>query len=205
MRRKVRAAIAVLVLAAAARLAAETITLPAAASVVGAAPFFSDVRAFNTSYSETLAVTADYRCFIGTCPSSTEAFTLGPRESRAFDDVCVSLFGASDSAGAIEFTHGGANGQLVVSSRLYSTWPTPTVGMFVSGLSPSAAFPRTVLTSVRNGGAGAGFRTNVGVYNPSASSVTPTFSVYDGTTLVGIAHLDAPLPARAGAQINDVF
>jgi hypothetical protein len=195
----------VLLLAAAARLAAETITLPAAASVFGAAPFFSDVRAFNTSYVDTLDVTADYRCFIGTCAGGTRAFSLAPRESRAFDDVCVTLFSAPDSAGAIEFTHEGAEGQLVVSSRLYSTAPTATVGMFVPGLKASAAFPVGVLTSIRNGGSGAGFRTNVGVYNPSGSSLTPAFRIYDRGALVGAAQLDAPLAPRSGAQINDVF
>ena len=42
----------------------ENVTLPAAASIVGGAPFFSDVRAFNTSYTAPLQVTATYRCFI---------------------------------------------------------------------------------------------------------------------------------------------
>jgi hypothetical protein len=187
------------------RLRGETITLPAAASVVGAAPFYSDVRAFNTSYSQTLSVTADYRCFIGTCGGGTRTFSLAPRESRAFDDVCAGFFGAPASAGAIEFTHGGAEGQLVVTSRLYSTWPVPTVGMFVPGLNSSAAYPVGVLTSVRNGGAGAGFRTNVGMYNPSGSSVSPIVRVYDSGNLVGTARLPAPLGPRSGGQINDVF
>jgi len=186
---------------AAARAGAEVVTLPAAASVVGGAPFYSDVRAFNTSYTAALTVTAEYRCFIGACSPAPQAFTLGPRESRAFDDVCVSLFASPDSAGAIEFAHGGPDGGLVVTSRLYSTEPAATVGMFVPGVSPGAAHPVSVLTSISNGG----FRTNVGVYNPGAAAVDPTFRVYDGSTLVGTARLDAPLAARSGAQLNDVF
>ena len=42
-------------------LAAETVTLPAAASLPpgsAAAPFFSDVRVFNTSYATPVSVTA---------------------------------------------------------------------------------------------------------------------------------------------------
>src|SRR5262245_5208893 len=138
----------------------ETVTLPAIASVVGASPFYSDVRIFNSSYTSALDVTADYRCFIGECPgvlqTVTRPVTLGPRESRAFDDVCVSLFESPDSAGAVELSHAGPDGSLVVTSRLYSTTPTPTVGMFVPGLPASAAHPASVLTSLRNGG----FRTN---------------------------------------------
>ena len=90
-----------------------------------------------------------------------------------------------------------------MTSRLYSTFPAPTVGMFVPGLSAAAAHPVSVLTSVRNNNNG--FRTNVGVYNPGPSMADPAFSLYDGTTLVGIFRLDAPLPPRTGAQINDVF
>jgi hypothetical protein len=196
------------VAAASAIVRAETVYLTAASSVVGLAPFYSDVRAFNTSYSDSLAVTADYRCFIGACapPPSTQTFTLAPRESKAFDDVCVSLFGQANTAGAVEFTHAGTAGQLVVTSRLYSTSPQSTVGMFVPGLSLAVASPTTVLTSVRNGGAGSGFRTNVGLYNPSpTSSATPGIRVYDGGALLGVTQLAEPLAPRTGAQINDVY
>src|SRR5262249_20742608 len=99
-----RGTIGVLVLALAALAgfaSAEPVYLTAAASVVGLAPFYSDVRAFNTSYPASLDVTADYRCFIGACQPSVQSFTLAPRESRAFDDVCVSLFGQPNTAGAI--------------------------------------------------------------------------------------------------------
>ncbi len=192
-------------LAAAARLQAETVYLPAAASVVGGAPFYSDVRAFNTSYANALTVTADYRCFIGACAPAIFTFTLAPRESRAFDDICVSLFGLPDTAGAVEFTHAGADGDLVVSSRLYSTRPAPTVGMFVPALKASSAHPVTLLTSVRNGGSGSGFRANIGVYNPNDSPATPTFKVYDGSTLLGTTQLDRALAPRSEAQINDIF
>ena len=64
-------------------LLAETVTLPAAASIVGGAPFFSDVRAFNTSYTSALTVDATYRCFIPspcTPTTPTAQFTLTPRE-----------------------------------------------------------------------------------------------------------------------------
>src|SRR5262245_60050182 len=71
------------VLVVASGLRADVVTLPAAASLVGLNPFFSDVRVFNTSYASSLDVTATYRCFIGPCPSTrTIQFTLLPRESR---------------------------------------------------------------------------------------------------------------------------
>ena len=129
-------------LAAALGVRAETLTLPAAASIVGGAPFLSDVRAFNTSYTESLDVLATYRCFIpASCavdvgrPQFT--FRLNPRESRAFDDMVASEFQAPDTAGGVEFEFDGAPTDLVVTSRLYSTEPIPTVGMFIPAMHAS--------------------------------------------------------------------
>src|ERR1700751_4157311 len=154
-------AFALALLAFAAAAAAETVTLPVAASATGqgGVPFVSDVRVFNTSYSDTLNVTAVYR-FNGVA----QAFQLAPREARGFDDICVSLFSTPQSLGAVEFTTDGAAGQLVVTSQLRSPEPNGGhVGMFVPGLPSSAASVVSVLTSLVNGDS----RTNVGVYNPN--------------------------------------
>jgi len=186
---------------------AEVVTLPAAASIVGAAPFFSDVRAFNTSYTNPLAVTARYRCFIpSTCTAGTPQidFTLQPRESRAFDDMVNHTFGAPDTAGGVEFDFSGSSGQLVVTSRLYSTEPEPTVGMFIPGLPDSDAHPTTVLTSIRNLGSGPGFRTNVGVYNRGDSTASVTFRIFDGGVQVGNA-VPVNVAGHSGAQVNRIF
>src|SRR5438105_6283484 len=131
---------ALLILLASSALAASTVTVPAAASIVGGAPFFSDVRVFNTSYTAGLEVTAIYRCFLPTfCTAGAPQlrFTLSPRESRAFDDMIATAFAAPNTAGGIEFEFEGADDSIVVTSRLYSTSPVPTVGMFVPGLPES--------------------------------------------------------------------
>src|SRR5712692_2606277 len=122
---------------------AETITLPVAVSAVGrgGVPFVSDVRVFNTSYANALNVTAIFR-FGG----QQSSFQLGPREARAFDDICASLFGAPGSLGAVDFITDGAAGELVVTSQLRSPASEGGhVGMFVPGLPASAAHPLTVL------------------------------------------------------------
>jgi plastocyanin len=189
-------------------LGAETVTLPAVASIQGQAPFFSDVRAFNTSYTASLDVTANYHCFIPSPCTGVGAasvpFTLAPRESRAFDDIVVNTFQAANTAGGVEFDFSGSSGQLVITSRLYSTQPEPTVGMFIPGLPDSEAHPTTVLTSIRNAGAGAGFRTNVGVYNREDSTASVTFTIFDGGVQVG-----NPVPVNvaghSGAQVNRIF
>ena len=186
--------------------AATTITLPAAASIQGIAPFYSDVRVFNTSYTDTLAVGATYRCFLGACPASAPeiVFPLAPRESAAFDDMVRGTFAAPDTAGGVEFLFEGTAEQLVVTSRLYSTFPTPTVGMFIPGQDASQAYTTSVLTSVRNGGSGQGFRTNVGLFNPGDAPVTAQFRVFTGFAQQGVAVV-RPVPPHSGLQVNAIF
>jgi len=191
----------------AAGLSAEDLTLPAAASIVGGAPFFSDVRAFNTSYAGSLSVTARYHCFIPQpCAAGVPevSFTLAPRESRAFDDMVASTFQAPNTAGGVEFEFSGGSDQLVVTSRLYSTAPEPTVGMFIPGLKNSEAHPTTVLTSIRNGGAGAGFRTNPGAYNREDSAVNVTFTIFDAGAQVG-SPVTRAVAGHSGVQVSGIF
>jgi hypothetical protein len=186
-----------LLLAGTATLAAETVTLPVAASVVGAGgvPFVSDVRVFNTSYTDVLTVTAVYR-FGG----QQQTFQLAPREAQAFDDICVSLFGVPNSLGAIEFTSTASAGGLVVTSQLRSPLSDGGhVGMFIPGLPPSAAHAVTVLTGLVNGDS----RTNVGVYNPNEVSVTATIRLFDGPVLLGTRAVG--LAAHGATQVNNIY
>ena len=194
--------LSLVMLLAASGIYAEDVTLPAAASIVGGAPFFSDVRAFNTSYANALDVTARYRCFINCAAVGVPEiqFTLAPRESRSFNDIVVSQFQTPGSAGGIEFEHSGTDEQLVVTSRLYSNAPEPTVGMFIPGLPNNEAHPRTVLTSIRNGG----FRTNVGAYNREDDPVTVTFTIFDGGAQVGTP-VSTSISGHSGAQVNNIF
>ena len=60
-----------------------------------------------------------------------------PASRAAFNDMVAGVFDSPDSAGGIEFEFDGDPGQLVVTSRLYSTEPEPTVGMFIPGLQGS--------------------------------------------------------------------
>ncbi len=204
-----RAAILTLaLLGAAAASAAEVVTLPAAASIVGGAPFYSDVRAFNTSYTDPIDVVATYRCFIGNpCPAAapSSSFRLAPRESIAFDGMVSTTFQAPDTAGGVEFEFTGDVRQLVVTSRLYSTAPVPTVGMYVPGLAASSAHARSVLTSVRNGGQGQGFRTNVGVFNPGDSLVSVTFEILDATGAPQGVPVTRTAGGHSGLQVSGIF
>ncbi len=199
---RVRAAALALLLAPPLFLTAETLTIPAVTSLpVGSAasPFFSDVRVFNTSYSSPVTVTGVYRCFLGSCPATAPqvTFTLAARESRAFDDMVFATFNAPSSGGAVEFTSSGSD--VRVTSRLFSTAPMPTVGMFIPGLRNSEAHSVSVLTSLANGA----FRTNIGVYNGEDSGVSVTIRLFNGATQLGTQSVN--LGPRSGTQINRIF
>ena len=193
----------------AATLAAEErITIPAVASILGASPFYSDVRVCNTSYVSPVDVTAHYRCFLGACPPASASpltFTLAPRQTRAFDDMIATAFQAPNSAGGVELvlSGGAVASTLAVTSRLYSTAPRPTVGMFIPGMTGAAAQRRSVLTQIANGGSGQGFRTNVGAFNATDTPATATFAVYWQDHWVGeVVRTIAP---HSGVQVNHVF
>ena len=184
-------------------LFADTVTLPAVTSLpVGSAasPFFSDVRVFNTSYTGSVSVTAVYRCFLGTCPGvgPSASFVLGPRESRAFDDMILSTFNAPSTAGAVEFTSAGDS--VRVTSRLYSPAAGGgTNGMFIPGMKVTQAYAVSVLTGLSNGL----FRTNIGVYNGSDVGVTATIRLFNGAAQLGSQAVT--LGPRSGTQINRIF
>jgi hypothetical protein len=180
-----------------ARARGETITLPVAVSAtgVGGVAFVSDVRVFNTSYTDALSVTAIYR-FGG----HQSVFQLAPREAKAFDDICVALFATPNSLGAVDFITDGQPGQLIVTSQLLSPAPQGGhVGMFVPGLPQSEAAPVSVLAGLVNGPS----RTNIGVYNPSDASAAATIRLFDGPVLLG--SIPVSLAPRAVTQFNDVY
>ena len=193
-------------------LSADVVTLPAAASIQGGNPFFSDARVFNTSYSTSLDVTGTYRCFIATvaCPAVAPQihFTLAPRESRAFNDICAAAFGSPDTAGGVEFEFSGSEDQFVVTSRLYSTSPLNSVGMFIPGLTQTKAHPKTILTSIRHDpltGIVPGFRTNVGAFNPGDVSTTVAFTILDVSGAALAPGVVRSLPAHSGVQVSGIF
>ena len=176
-----------------------TVTVPAAASIHGVAPafFHSDLRVLNPAASGTVTVAARYRCFTGPCPAETEkSFTMKGRELKVFEDAVVSLFGAPETAGAIELT-----GPVLAESRVYTpTLPSPTTGSDVPGLPVDEAFAESVLLSLSRGA----FRTNVGVYNPGADAADVTVSLHaSGGAKLGEVSRD--VPGRSAVQVNDVF
>ena len=119
--------------------------------------------------------------------------------------MVAQTFGAPNTAGGIEFEFDDVAEKLVVTSRLYSTEPEPTVGMFIPGVDFFTARDRSVLTSIRNGGAGAGFRTNVGIFNTGGQPVTVTFRIHDSLGAQIGSDVIRTADGHSGVQVNLIF
>jgi streptogramin lyase len=181
------------------------VTVPVAASIHGAGGsfFHSDVQVFNRSGTDSVAVTATYRCFAAPCGQAVQNFNLAPREMRSFNDMIAATFQAPESGGAIEFA---STGNVVVTTRLYTpSRPSPTNGMGVPGVPEARATAVSVVTSLAHSAdATKGFRSNVGAYNANDVAQTVTFTVYDGSGAL-LGHTAALAAARTSIQVSNIF
>ena len=190
-----------------------TIVIPSVASAHGANNtfFHSDVWLGNIGY-ETLNVTARYRCWSGqNCGAGTVNFALAPQGAKTIPDTAGTLFGAPETAGAVELTYSTAykNESLVGLSRVYTpSLPSPTNGAAVPALGNYAATGGAVFVGLGNNGGdrSAGFRSNAGAFNPNNLSTDVTFELYrtsDGKQIgQSVTQTWGPFESR---QINDVF
>ena len=124
-----------------------------------------------------------------------------------FTDALVTLFGDPGTAGAIELSYDTST-RITVLSRTYSpSLPAPTTGTSVPAFTSDAALTRAVLVGLGSSGGdpSQGFRSNVGVYNPSSSAVSVTVTLLgsSGTTLG--AAVPIALAANEARQVNDIF
>jgi|SRR5687767_2138734 len=109
--------------------------------------------------------------------------TLAPRETRRISDALGALFGVSESYGALA-VEGGDSDRIVVTERISTQAGSGvgTVGQQVDALSDDAFFPSGSILGLRQD---AGFRSNVGLFNPEPfeASVTLTLRRSDGAVI----------------------
>lgn len=180
-------------------------TLPLASSIHGpsASFFHSDVRLLNLSFTRSANVTARYRCSGSTCASGPQTFSIPPRQVAVFDDIVSTLFGASESEGAIEFE---STEPIVVASRRYTpSGPGQTVGAFVAGSPAEEAFPISVLPGLSHSAdSSRGFRSSIGFFNGNDEPQNVVVELFssDGVLLGQATRSVGP---RQAIEIIDVF
>ncbi len=161
------------------------LTIPASASIHGVPPtfFHSDLWIFNHSDTDTAVVTARHRCFATqSCGGGTRTIRIAPRSSSYLPDAIGTLFGDPETSGAIELAFDPTAAPITAGSRTYTPTESPTNGAAIPALPQSEARTRGFFwgLAASGGDLSTGFRTNAGAYNPNATAVDVTFTMYDG-------------------------
>jgi len=145
--------------------------------------FHTDARVFNPTADKDIQVTATFHP-ADASGTLTSTFTVPRRQMRVLDDVTTVLFN-TDKLGAIQFA---SNDAFEVTSRIYAistscpTGTTATLGQFGPGVDPASAKAKGTLLQLKaNGtrGQAGTFRTNIGALNPSSSSISVAWTLYD--------------------------
>jgi hypothetical protein len=188
------------------------VTVAAVASIHGANNTFFHTDAWiNNPLGVSVSVTATYHCFGGVnCGSGTAQFDIGAGQAMTFTDIVTKLFAAPETAGAVSFAYSSTSytSTLKVVTRTYTpSLPAPTNGTFLEGRAAVDAVGSVTFVGLGNHGGDrtGGFRTNVGLYNPSQYSNTVTFTLAasDGTPIgQPVQQVWGPHEAL---QINDIF
>jgi hypothetical protein len=157
---------------------AQLLYLPGAARLSGAggAYFLSDISLTNPDESPAnITVTFLERERDNTSAPST-TFTLSPPQPRQMDDALLTLFGLSETSGALKIETSGVSG-LLVSERIYTPSSTiaGTVGQQVDAVTPEGLFSKGALLGLRQDNT---FRTNVGLFNPGPSQIAVTLTLF---------------------------
>ena len=195
-------------------LGAKTFFIPVVGKLTGARneEFVTDVRIINRS-SVPATVTIDFFASSATAlagPTATRTIMVGAMSQHVLDDILGTLFSTTGS-GALRITsdqdiqvvarilndkrqgNGGTTGLYVAASSLDETCSRGLLP-FLSSASPS---------DTANG---AGFRTNIGWFNPNAFPVTVTFSARrNNGTILGTETVTIPAYSRLQLGVWELF
>jgi len=137
--------------------------------------FHTDARILNPSFEKEITVSATLLPAGNTDNTAETAvtFTVPRRQVRVVDDLVETLFNRG-VLGAIRLS---SDEPFEVHSRIYAKTIEGTEGVGAPGMSVDEALEKGALVQLRS--AGSGFRTNIGVVNPSDHPVTMTWTLYD--------------------------
>jgi hypothetical protein len=189
-----------------------TIYQPVIATVRGQAGtnFKSDVRMVNRS-GGTATVDIEYyaRSASGqSSPTQTTQVMIPNNGQAAVDNFLETIWGISNGQGALVVK---SDREITSSTRIYNDQRDAdlgTFGQYSQALAMSHAWPTAVIPFLSNtpSGAGEGFRSNIGWFNPSSDSVNVTFSAYasDGM-LLGQTNAEAPGYQQFQVNVSDLW
>lgn len=153
---------------------ARTAWLPVVGKVAGQAGtnFVTDMRIINNG-SAVAAVTLDFYAQNpagNSAATATRSLTVAPGEQKVLDDVMLATLGVSGGLGGVKIT---ADQNVLASARVINDLRAEGRGTagFALDAEETAATSGTLSFLSSN----TDYRTNIGYFNPAASSVTATF------------------------------
>jgi hypothetical protein len=137
--------------------------------------FTSDVSIANAADAPAVVTVTFLEHDRDNTASPATTFALAPRETRQMDDLLFTLFGRSETFGALKIQTGPASA-LVVAERIAtpSTTAPGTVGQQVDPVPAGQFFSRGALLGLRED---ASFRSNVGLFNPNGYAVSVSLAL----------------------------
>ena len=137
-----------------------------------------------------------------------ESVMVGMRASLALDDVVQTIFGVTNGGGALRLTSAA---DLAVTSRTFTTSGAGgcggTFGQYIPAIPASSAMTRSVLPNIRlTPDTTSGFRSNIGVVNPSATAASVSLRLRTGSgTSVKSAAVTVPPFGHTQAAVRALF
>jgi len=173
-----------------------TLYLPVVATVAGQAgtDFHTDARIVNRSGATAIVTLEYFRNGAGgsTGPTATAAIEIADNEQAVLDDMATQLFGVTNGAGGVKIS---SDQTVSAVARIYNDQRDAgegTFGQFVQGLPMSGALQAGTIAFLSNEdpATGAGFRTNIGWFNPNPVPVDVVLRGWDtlGALLGEVEH-----------------
>jgi hypothetical protein len=175
--------------------------------------FVTDVRVLNTGSSEATVMVDYYREGAGgqSSPTASATVSIAAGQQLVVPDIVQNVFGLSGEKGGVIIT---ADQPITAGARIYNDQVAAgngTLGQYQPGLVLSHGWPAGNVIFLQNvdAGAGEGFRSNIGWFNPNSSAVNVTFTAYDtsGSMIDSITATAGPFEMQqvnVGALFSDL-
>ena len=165
----------------------------------GNASWRTDVRIFNAGAAPQ-TTTLTYYPNGDPSNSTSKSVAINPGEVKALDSVVQSLFGLSNTSGALHVTT-PTESPLVITARTFDQTPSGTLGQFIPAVTNNDAVGRNDRSlQVLQAEESVHYRTNLGIAEVTGKAVTVEVSVFLPDSKV-VPHVTLSLAANESRQI----
>ena len=141
-------------------------------------------------------------------PGATTTLTIGANEQLVLDDIATELFGVTNGSGGVSMS---SDRSIFGSARIYNDQIDAgegTFGQYATAVTMDDATMAGAVEFLSNRpvDSGAGYRSNIGWFNPNDSNVTVTFHGWDADgTLLGSVEQTAGRNAQNQRRLDQLW